>query len=140
MNATPLDVLTLLYQALHGSPLWDALQQRGYKNTRPDNKLESYVVNSLPVSQTQTQLGTGNVNIYAPNIRVKRTEGGIEESLPDTVRLDELVQLALPVLTIYADHYDMEPVLVSLIEEPETDSHYMNIRIDFNFYPAPQWS
>lgn len=140
MNATPLDLLTILYQTLKGSAIWGAVGQRGYKSTRPAGVGESYVVNALPVSQSQTQRGTGNVNIYAPNIDVKRVKNGVSESLADTVRLNELVQMALPVLSVYTNRYDMEPAMVTLIEEPETDSHYMNIRIDFTFYPAPQWS
>lgn len=140
MNATPLDVLTLLYQTLAGSALWNAVEGRGYKNTRPAGALESYVVNALPVSQSQTQTGTGNVNIYVPNLSVTRVEDGSSDSIADTARLNELVQLALPVLSVYADNYEFEPAMVSLIEEPETSSHYMNIRIDFTFYPAPQWS
>ncbi len=138
MKVSPLDMLTILYRILSVSDLGTLVQGRVYKLNKPQGLFECVVINALPVSQAQQQIGTANVNIYVPDLA--QTREGKPDQVADTVRLNTLTSMALPLLTVYETGYDFAPVSMTLIEQPESKSHYMNIRIDFNFFPAPEWS
>lgn len=135
---TPLHQIALLHTALTGSSLDAAISGAVYQLKRPvESDKEDVVINSLPVSGEQLQRGVANVNIYVPDLKLKI--GGKPQTMPDMARLDALTELATPILEqrYRANNggYVFRIASTQLIEEVETQQHYVNIRVDFQFFP-----
>lgn len=98
--------------------------------------VDSLVINALPVNNDQFQIGTANVNIYVPDMLVQI--GSKAESMPDTARLDALTKLTVSLLEeVYTAEFRFEVANISgPIAVPETAQHYVNLRIDFLFFPV----
>lgn len=127
----------LLFTALAGSSLREAVSGRVYLYKQPVTpELESVVINALPVNNDQFQLGTANVNLYVPDMPVQ--VGDTKLLMPDAIRLDALTQLALvPLEELYTNEYRFEIANISgPIAVPEINQHYINLRIDFLFFPS----
>ena len=135
---TTFDCLTILYQLASPSVLKTAITGDVYKLQRPDivkpeDAMEDVVVNSLPLTMNQIQLGSGNVNIYVPDLSV--TVHGKTLYMPNTARLNELAALAIPIFQEQsAPRYNLWLTNQTTIAEPESHSHYVNLRIDFKFH------
>ncbi|GAB3973834.1 hypothetical protein GCM10028806_28530 [Spirosoma terrae] len=134
---TTFDQVNILYSRLSGSNLKTAITGSIYKLVRlTDSKLEDVVVNSLPVTNDQIQRGTANVNIYVPDITYK-PQNGKAQLVPNAERLYELAAIATQVVNEHSTpDYTFWLVNQSLIPEPETNQHYINLRIDFRFFPS----
>jgi len=129
---TTFDILTILYKALDGSALKSAISGGIHKLSRPTgSKVEDVVINSLPITGGQLQRGTANVNIYVPDKETGHDRG------PDTLRMATLSQIAL---TAIQDHYSQTYAFWVVNQhdfaEPETRTHYVNLRIDYRFFPT----
>lgn len=129
-------VLKILYQMLSSSPLNEAITGEVYKLQRPaGSALEDVVINTLPLSGDQIQRGTANVNVYVPDLKTMVASKPL--SMPDTARLDLLTELAITMLEQrYAEGYSFWTTGTNVIAEPESGQHYVNIRIEFQFFPS----
>ncbi|MBO0947283.1 hypothetical protein [Fibrella forsythiae] len=134
MKKTPLDVLTILSQRLKNSDLEEAITGKVRKLKRPaKSKLEDVVINTIAVSPNQIQLATANVNIYVPDLLIQEEEGSQSEA--NLIRLKELGQLAIELLEgVYTQAYCYTLGKQYIVEEPLTNSHYLNIRVEFQFF------
>ena len=136
MKVTTFDQNNTLYALLNAPdcPLRMAITGQVYKESRfvkvGTVSLEDVVINSLPITGDQIQLSTANVNIYVADVSV---EGG---EFANTKRLGELAALALLTLEEgYGPDYQYYFVRQGVSDEPETQTHYANIRVDFRYYP-----
>lgn len=137
MKVTTLDQNNRLYTLLNAAtcPLRQAITGQLYKESRfvevGTVSLEDVVINSLPITGDQIQLSVANVNIYVADVQVS---GG---QFANTKRLGELAALALQTLEYgYGDNYQFDLAAQSILDEPETNTHYVNIRVDFRYYPS----
>jgi hypothetical protein len=128
---TTIDTDNVLYELLKNSSLKSAITGKVYKRQRPVNSvLEDVVINSLPISNEQLQQCVSNVNVFVPDIQI--VTDGVFDKVADEVRLSELSILAVQILTdgISGDFtWDIQQQ--TLIKDDESDSHYINIRINF---------
>lgn len=122
------DILTAVLMADSG--LTSDITGKVYRNgERPVNSdKEDVVVNSLPVTNDQLQRSVANVNIHVPNI--ERTINGIENSMPDLVRLESLTDRVILIVDekYFADHWFFVQQQNFFQEEGQA---YTNIRVEF---------
>jgi hypothetical protein len=133
----PFNMVRILFMLISpSSALKAAITGDVYKLKRlPGSTKEDVVINALPISGDQFQLGTANVNIYVPNVAV--SSGTTTSMMPDTVRLDTLAMIATGLLEqVHTQSYRFYVGSITTIEEPESNSHYVNLRIDFQFFPS----
>lgn len=127
---TTLDTTNVLFDVLKNSSLKDAISGNVYKIKRPVNSnVEDVVINSLPITNEQLQRSVSNVNVFVPDIKVS---SDAVDKMPDFVRLGVLANLAVSSLTdgISGDYiWDIQQQ--NVIEDDESDQHYVNIRIEF---------
>lgn len=128
---TTFDQDTILYQMLIASDLKRAITGDVYKMVRPNgSKAEDVVINTILTDTSQVQRGASNVNIYVPSIQV---EG---DTLPDTARMGELAALAMALLQdVYKPLYHLWVSNQTTIDE-SGPSWYVNLRIEFQFFPS----
>ncbi len=103
-----------------------------YRLTRPVNSTaKDIVVGSLPVSASQLQRGVLNVNAYAPNLMLTRN-GVQDNTAPDSVALENISQRIIYLFDdkAFADYY-YRVQQQTVFSEPESNSHYSNIRIEY---------
>lgn len=100
---------------------------------RPVNSLdEDIVVNTIDLAQDYLpQIGTSNINIYAAD-KTKKIKGNTQLSAQRD-RLDALTQEVLAIVR-NARIEGVKPIVgnMSVMTEPETKQHFVNIRIDWN--------
>ncbi len=99
-----------------------------YNSIRPDGSTKvDVVVNGLGLTQTQDQIGSGNINIYVPKI----TSGGV--AVPDQARMSSLGKVVSGLIKcVYASSFR---VFLDGQAEPMKDtdgSYYVNVR--FKYY------
>lgn len=128
---TTLDLVDVVYNELKSGPTKSAINGGVYKYTRPVNSsLEDVVINSLPVTGEQLQQAIVNVNVFVPNQDVSIDE--VQQKTANHVRLKALAALAVTELTdgISGD-YTWGVQQQTVIEDDESDSYYVNIRLQF---------
>ena len=132
---TVIDQSSEIYKILKGiSALSYALGQGGiYKGIRPVNSQnDDVVVNSIVLASGSLQRGVSNVNIHVADIQ--QTIAGKQFYAPNEARLNTLTALVIPILEDhFSDDFSFYIANTSLIREPETNQHYMNLRINFIF-------
>ncbi|MBD2753786.1 hypothetical protein [Spirosoma validum] len=134
---SPDDMANILYQQLQGTTLKAAITGDVYKGDRPDNSTkEDVVINPLSLTGNEFQYGTANANLYVPDIGVKLK--GKDQTVANYARLKLLTDLALPILKDrYTDSYKFELVTIgNPVALPDIKYHYVNLRIDFMFFPS----
>lgn len=130
---TTLEVIDIIWQLLNGSPLADAITGGVYKNLRPLNTAkEDVVINCLPVNNAQLQQGVANVNIHVPNL-ILNVNGVQDKTQPNHARLQLLTGLAIQeLLNVWEGDYNLDIEQQTIFADEEANSHYSNIRIQFN--------
>lgn len=132
---TTLGIIDIIYKRLKITdllkPLNGGINGGMYKMIRPINsKYEDVVINCLPVSNDMIQKATVNVNIYVPDIKAKFQ--GDEQSLPDMLRLEQLTQMAISLLSdVHFPSYFYEIESQKIFQEVEINQHFSNLRIQF---------
>ena len=126
---TQFDAINILFQIVNNSPLKAAINGTVNKLKRPSGSdKEDIVINSIMLGDTNFQEGVFNVNIYVPNLSVKKS------SLPNTTRLRELLGLAVTTLQeVSGDDYLFWVSSQSIFEELDINYHFLNLRIEFRF-------
>lgn len=127
---TTADMETILYQLLTGSALDTAATGVVSKYSRvAGSVLEDIVINTLPINTGSLQRGTANVNIYVADLNVGTGK------VANTKRIGQLARLAVDVLYEgYGADYNYWLTSQSVIQEVESNSHYLNLRVDFKFH------
>lgn len=129
---TTFDSENVLWKKLFDSSLKTTITGKIRKGERPaGSQLEDIVVNSLAVPNDQLQISVSNINIFAPDKLIG--EPGTQELVADHARLKALTDIAISVLTIdstVGDYY-YEVQQQQMIEDKESNSHFVNIRINF---------
>lgn len=129
------DVEGLLYAVLYGSQIMQVISGGIYRKERPSNSsLEDIVINALPITGTQVQRATANVNLHIPDKEFRI--GGQTTKRPDTARSKELTDLAVSVLEAYSQQQSYFVDRQQEIQDPATGRYYVNIRIEFRFFPS----
>lgn len=128
---TPFETNEILFGLLDGKT---SIKGNCYHDgDRPDNtKDEDIVVNTIDLPQDYLpQIGTSNINIYTPDTP-KRIKGNSVLS----ANRERLKALANEVLAIVrnADIHGIKaiPGNMTIMYEPVTKQHFVNIRIDWN--------
>lgn len=100
---------------------------------RPENSTdEDIVVNTIDLTQdTLPQIGTSNINIYAKDTS-KKIKGKMQVSANRT-RLKALANEVTALIRIAnVDGLTLTPGSMTIMYEPNTKQHFINIRIDWN--------
>jgi len=128
---TTLAIIDTLFTKLDSSTLKTAITGSICKQKRDGNsKKEDVVINCLPVNNTQLQTAIANVNIYVPDLQV--AVNGMQDLQPDITRLEELANMAVEILDdnwTASLNYNVQQQV--LFDDPDSKSHYINIRIEF---------
>lgn len=101
---------------------------------RPDNsEAEDIVINTITVTGEKPQTGTSNVNIFAPDKKVKIR--GQEQRKADRERLRTIGDALFEHLQAQ-NVADLEYLIESdtTIKEIEVKQHYRNLRISWNIH------
>lgn len=128
---TPIDTDGILFGLLKGKTTNKGGLYVG--DTRPeDSDLEDIVVNTIDLeADALPQIGTSNINIYVSDTSKKIN--GKKEVSANRIRINELTHEVLKIVrnTVLPG---MKLVLKSttIMYEPNTKQHFMNIRIDWN--------
>ena len=100
---------------------------------RPENSAnEDIVINTIDLAQdTLPQIGTSNINIYTTDTSKK-----IKAKMQVSANRTRLKALANEVLAIVrkanVDGLTITPGNMTIMYEPNTKQHFINIRIDWN--------
>lgn len=127
-----LEAVDIVFSHLKGSVLDTSITGQVMKHRRVANSTkEDVVINSLALNNTQLQKGILNVNIHVPNLSIPTGTTGVRDNgYPNSVRLNQLTDLAIPLLKdTWGTDYDFDIEQINLITE-ETSS-FNNIRITF---------
>lgn len=128
-NARLFELLTAPDCALKAAITGDVYEEKRFV-VQGINNLEDVVINSLPITGDQIQLSVANVNIYVADLNINGTW------FANTKRLNDLLKLALIVLYEgYGEGWQFNFSRQDTFDEPESQSNYVNIRIDFRYYP-----
>lgn len=131
---TTFDVNSFIFTLVSGS-IGTTLTGGVYKLERPrDSKLEDVVVSSLPIPEnTNPQVATCNVNIHVPNKAI--SIDGFPHTVADNARLKELADILITALDEgVSDTYSYRVTNQTLIEEPERNEHFFNIRLELHLF------
>ncbi len=131
---TTLEMSRIAYGLLIGTGIQNAVSGGVFHNSRPSKSTrEDVVVNSIVLTPGDISLGVGNINIHVPD--VLHTIEGVGQLVPNNQRLQELSAYIVPVFVHHVgDKFVINIANQGIYEEPEFDSHYFNIRIDFTFF------
>lgn len=129
---TTFDLEDILFQSLNNSSLKTAITGSVCKGKRPMNSTkEDVVIKSLPVNNLPLQNAIVNVNVYVPN-KAQSINGVQDDSQPDTKRLKQLAELAVPLLcNQWQDDLSYDVQQQVMYDDAETKSHFINIRVEF---------
>ena len=100
---------------------------------RPENSTdEDIVVNTIDLEcDALPQVGTSNINIYVSD--TTKTVKGKKQVSTNRVRIKQLTQEVLNVIkNTVIPGVKATPSTQTLMNEPNTHQHFMNIRIDWN--------
>ena len=126
----------ILYQMTEGSDLKSSVGGQVFKTKLPDAwKGEAVALNVITINDEQFQKGVANVNIYVPD--VTENIGGAFEQMPNEDRLDQLSVLAIALFedVVTSNCRFRISNISGPIAEIEAKRHYVNHRIDFEFFP-----
>lgn len=128
---TTFDIENILWKKLDSSSLKTAITGKIRKLERPANSdKEDIVVNSLPAPNTKLQIAVANINIFVPDIT--KSENGVQEKLPDHKRMKTLTDAVIGVVNeVFDGTYYYEVQQQQMIEDKESNSHFINIRMNF---------
>jgi len=133
---TSFDLNAILFKCLNtNSAFKSALSGGVYSSERPDNsEKEDAVVNTITVTREYSpQRGRSNVNIFVPDLRVSIE--GVEQRKPNEARLKALSDLAISAIeTERKEGISLYIANMGVINEPEIDQHFVNLRIDWIIY------
>lgn len=128
---TPFDTDGILFKMLNGkTSIKDGVF---VGDERPEDSTdEDIVVNTIDLeSDALPQIGTSNINIYVSDTS-KRVKGKMQMSA-NRQRLDALTQEVLKIIrNTVVEGVKVIPKGVTIMYEPNTKQHFVNIRIDWN--------
>lgn len=102
---------------------------------RPEgSKLEDIVVNTIALTQDSfPQIGTSNINVHVPDLAV--TVNGAQTKVSNDKRLKAISALVLSAIrTVKVPGLKMIIEGQNVIQEPEINQHYVNIRVNWNIH------
>jgi hypothetical protein len=128
-----LEMIDDAYQVLNVPDITSIITGNLYKLTRPKNSvLEDIVINGLPITNTQLQQGTFNVNIHVPNLTDVKIGDVYDETQPDIVRLNAISKIIVEKLADVVGNDYRFSAQNSGYPIRDTDlTWYMNIRVDY---------
>lgn len=130
---TTLDINTIVYE-LVTSAIGTSLTGGTYQIERPlSSQVEDIVVGTLPINESQ--IAVCNVNIFVPDINIQIQ--GKPTHVADLPRLKELTDMVLSALDQDVDlgnTYHYRVTNQSILEEPEMNTHWVNIRLELRTY------
>lgn len=105
-----------------------------YVEERPDgSEAEDIVVNTISISRDKPQSGTSNINIYAPDLRLRIK--GREQRKPDRERLRAIGDAVAEYLEAQ-NVADLEFWIESdtVLADTQVNQHYRNMRVVWNIH------
>lgn len=124
-------IKTDVFKVIKKSPLAAAINGKVSKRKRPHNsKNEDVLISILANSNRQVQVATVNVNIYVADITVDNQP---EE---DTVRIEELSQIALNLLDVYwapDGEFRLSLMEQRVYESDGTSEHIINNKLEYKY-------
>lgn len=130
---TTFDTNAFLFQ-LVTSAIGTTLTGGVYQIERPlDSNLEDIVVGTLPFDENQ--IAVCNVNIFVPDKAVGIA--GKPNMVADLKRLGELTDIVVDALdqdTDLGQNYHYRITNQSLLDVPDTDQHFVNLRLELRLY------
>lgn len=128
---TPFDTDGILFQLLNGKTTNKGGIYVG--DGRPEDSTdEDIVVNTIDLeADALPQIGTSNINIYVSDTS-KNINGKMQVSA-NRIRLNQLTQEVLKIVReTVLPGMKATPKSATIMYEPTTKQHFMNIRIDWN--------
>lgn len=124
-------IVALLYQRLNVPQVTSVITGKIYLYDRPETSTsEDIVLNCLPVTNTQPQMATANVNIYVNDLHAE--VGGKAQYLVNTARLKALAAAVIPIIENGASgDYMFSVGSQSTLRERELHASILNVRVDF---------
>ena len=128
---TTFEVVDTIYSFLDTSPVKTEISGSLCKHRRDGNsRKEDIVINCLPINNEQLQKAIANINAYVPDLKV--TVNGMQDLQPNHPRLKAIAGLILEAVTDkWGADYNLDVQQQVLIQDPESGSHYINIRVEF---------
>lgn len=127
-----LEINTFLFQ-LVSTTIGTTLTGGVYILERPvDSEKEDIVVGTLPLSEEQ--IAICNINIFVPDKTVGI--GGTTNKVPDLSRMGALANTVIQALDqdTELEQYHYRIVNQTIINEPDLDQHFVNIRLEIRLY------
>lgn len=127
---TTIDILSSLYDCITAASI--PIDGNVYKTLRPsDRQNEDIVINSLPLSGSQTQRCTLNVNCYVPDVFGLISEQ--EQFMPNLPRLNEIGTAIMALLEneVLADGICWIE-MSGVYQEEKINQHYFNVRLQYH--------
>lgn len=133
MTKSTFDIVDIIYQVLSAdASITGEITGIVCKKRLVNSDKEDVVIGSLPVSNEQVQQAVANINIHVPNLIIK-ANGMQDISQPNLKRLNELTALVWGIVDEkYYSEYWFYVQQQNLFEDPGTNEHYSNIRVNFN--------
>lgn len=129
------DIKDLLYSYLSKSDLKKAVTGDIYVDQRPQgSSKEDVVIGAIDLGAGSVQMGTFNVNIHIPAVKV--VIDGITQSQPDRKRLRILSRITIDLLqeVILGGVCSVWVANQAVIKEPNLDQWFANIRLEIRAY------
>lgn len=131
------DILTTLYKEVNKWGLGITTYKRVHPPVTLENNFERVVVNTLARKDGSWSEGFANINIFVPDVSVGSGNSNYRES--NFVRLKALETIAVTklnrglVTSVGSQQLCFSVDAVGVEEDPQTYSHFINIRLQFQF-------
>lgn len=131
------DILTTLYKEVDKWGLGIEVSKRVHRPVTSSNNFERAVVNTIARKDGSWSEGFANVNIFVPDVEIASASGIYKES--NFARLKALEAIAITkvgrgiVTTLNGEQIRFALDTIGTEEDPQTYSHFINIRLQFQF-------
>lgn len=126
------DLVTDLRSLVNVPEITGLIDGKIYNSFRPNNSNKTdIVVNSITISNTQDQIGYGNINIYVPALSAPDGIGG-QQQVPDMAKMNSLCKSVTPLVeTQFRNTFRTEVEDAGNIYQDTDGSWFVNIRIKY---------
>lgn len=125
------EAVRIVYGILRARSIFSEVNSNMFKGKKPDNFIgECVVITSLPMSRDQLQVCRVIVNVFVPNVEIKKGNV-IDKSQPNLPRIEALILQVDEVIQIDTDEISIRVEDDTVIENEGFNEHYGSLRLIF---------